>query len=112
MLTGLGTIPVTVSPNSLSFGSVRVGGSSLAKKVTLTNQQNAALAFSSISVSAGFAITSNTCGTGIAAGANCSVSVKFIPTAPGDVSGALTFRDDGANSPQVVTLSGTGTSGR
>jgi sugar lactone lactonase YvrE len=111
-LTGIGTIPVTIAPNSLSFGSVRVGGSSVAKKVTLTNQQNIALAFSNITVSAGFAITSNTCGTGVAAGATCSVSVKFTPTAPGDVSGALAFTDDAANSPQVVTLSGTGTSGR
>jgi hypothetical protein len=34
--------------------------------------------------------------------------VTFSPTGVGAVTGALTFTDSAATSPQVVTLSGTG----
>jgi len=44
----------------------------------------------------------------VAAGANCTVGVKFSPTVAGSAGGTLTFADGAANSPQVVALSGTG----
>jgi hypothetical protein len=100
--------PVTVSPASLSFGTVRAGGSSQAKTVTLTNQQSVALHFTGIGVSAGFEIASNTCGTSVAAGAKCTVGVKFTPVQKGAATGVLTFSDDAVSSPQTVSLSGTG----
>ena len=105
--TGSGT-PVTVSPSSLSFGNVGVGKTSSAKTVTLTNHQNVALNFTSIAASAGFSVSSNTCGASIAAGANCTAGVKFSPTAKGTINGALTFSDNAANSPQQVSLTGSG----
>ena len=106
--TGGGT-PVTLSASSLNFGNVNAGKTSSPMSVTLTNHQNVSLSFSSILVSgAGFAISGNTCGTSIAAGANCAVAVTFSPAAKGTVNGALTFNDNAANSPQKVSLSGTG----
>jgi len=110
-LTGTGTIPggsATVSPTTLNFGTVAVGSTSSPQTVTLTNGPGASLTFSNIATSTGFAISSNTCGTGIAAGASCTVGVTFSPTGGGTVNGTLTFSDSASNSPQTVSLSGTG----
>jgi hypothetical protein len=90
-LTGRGTSPVTLDPSSLYLGTVHGGNTSAPKSVTLTNHQNVALGFSSIATTGDFAIASNTCGTGIAAGATCTVGVTFSPTATGTRGGDLTF---------------------
>ncbi len=108
-LTGTGEEPVTLSVSTLSFGTVLVGLTSSAKSVTLTNHQSVSLTFSSIVTYTPFAISSNTCGTGIAAGATCSVGVTFSPTATGAPTGELTFTDNAANDTiQNVNLTGTG----
>jgi sugar lactone lactonase YvrE len=107
-LSGTGVAPVTLSTGSLSFNTVAVGGTSSEKTVTLTNHQSVALTFTGISASAGFALSSNTCASGVAAGASCSAGVTFSPTATGSITGTLTFTDSAANSPQTVTLTGTG----
>ena len=109
-VTGSGSAPVTFSAASLSFGSLALGNTSAAKNVTVTNRMSTVLAFTSISVPSGgpFAISSNTCGTGIAGGATCTVGVTFSPTALGAATGTLTFADSAINSPQAVSLSGTG----
>ena len=52
---------------------------------------------------------SNTCGSSVAAGASCSISVTFTPTAVGARSASVAVSDDGGGSPQKVALSGTGT---
>lgn len=83
---------------------------SSARTVTVSNRQSVALNISGIGVSAGFAIASNTCGTSLGAGANCTVAVTFSPAASGAVSGTLTFTDDAPNSPQTVNLTGGNTS--
>lgn len=107
-LTGNGSAPVTLSPTSLSFGTLAMGNTSVAKTVTVTNRLSTALTFTGISVTSPFAISSNTCGTGIAAGATCSVGVTFTPAALGAATGTLTFADSAINSPQTVSLTGTG----
>ncbi len=107
-LTGTGTQPVTLSASSLSFGNVAIGNTSAAKTVTLTNHESIALGFTSVATSGSFAIASNTCGTSVAAGASCTVGVTFTPPAAGAATGALTFTDAALNSPQTVSLSGTG----
>ncbi len=48
----------------------------------------------------------NTCGSTIAAGANCAVSVVFKPTASGTRSANVSLSDDASGSPQTVALSG------
>ena len=109
-LSGTGIAPaVTLAPASLAnFGSVLVGQTSAAETVTLTNSGTAALAITSIAASGDFAAT-NTCGTSVAAGANCAIAVTFTPTQTGARTGTLTISDNAANSPQTVPLSGTGT---
>jgi hypothetical protein len=108
-LSGSGSAPVTFSANTLSFGFVAHGTTSAAKSVTVTNHLNVSLNLTSIVASpSAFAISANTCGASIPAGANCTVSVTFSPAAAGSVSGSLVFTDAAATSPQKVTLSGTG----
>lgn len=107
-LTGSGIAQVTLSTSTLNFGTVNVGSTSSAKTVTLTNHGSVSLSFSGIATSTGFAVASNTCGTSIAGGARCTVGVTFSPTASGAATGTLTFTDNAGNSPQIVSLKGTG----
>jgi hypothetical protein len=84
--------------------------------IQLTNTGTATLNIASVVLAgAGFAISANTCGSTLAAGASCTVSVTFSPTAAlccvNPYTGSLTFTDDSGGvggSTQVVTLSGTG----
>ena len=107
-LSGTGVDPVTLSVSSLTFGTVYAGNTSAAKMVMLTNDQTKVLNFSSIATSGDYAISSNTCGNSIAAGASCKINVTFSPTGVGERDGTLTFTDDASNSPQTVSLSGSG----
>jgi len=102
---------VSLSPSSLSFGNQKVGTASLVKYVTLTNTGNATLTFSgSLLISGNFAFAGlGTCGSTVAAGASCTISVKFTPTATGTRTGAVTLNDNAPNTPQKISLSGSGT---
>ncbi len=101
--------PLTASPSALSFGSVTVGSTSSASTVTVSNPGTAAAAVSSVSVSGPFSQT-NTCGSSIAAGGSCTVSVSFGPTATGAAGGTLSVASSAPGSPLTVGLSGTGVS--
>ncbi len=74
---------------------------------TLSNAGNAILAITGITASGDFSQTNN-CGTSIAAGGSCTITVSFIPTATGSRTGTLTVSDNSAATTQSVTLSGTG----
>jgi beta-propeller repeat-containing protein/centrosomal CEP192-like protein len=107
---------VTVSPSSLSFGAQALGVTSAPQTVTLTNNGTVAVSISSIAVGAGspaaantdFAKASNTCGSSVAAGAQCKVGVTFKPSVPSAETATLVFTDSDATSPQNVALSGSG----
>jgi hypothetical protein len=92
----------------LYFGEVQVGKTSAPQNVTLTNHQNVALSFTSILASAGFEISSNSCPGSLSAGGTCVIGVTFSPTVKGAATGTLAFTDNAENSPQTVTLKGTG----
>ena len=110
-----GTASVTVSPTTLSFGSVSTTSSGVSMPVTLHNGTTVAITISSIATSgtnaADFTIPSKTCGGSLAASASCSVTVLFKPAATGARTASLRFTDTATNSPQSVTLTGTGTTG-
>jgi hypothetical protein len=46
----------------------------------------------------------------VAPGSSCTVSVKFTPVGTGTRTASITLSDNALNSPQIVTLSGTGAS--
>jgi hypothetical protein len=106
--TGPTSSPLTASPSSVSFGSETVGSTSSAQSVTVSNPGSAAVSMSSAGVTGPFSETNN-CGTSLAAGASCTVSVKFAPTASGSASGTLSVNSSAPGSPLTVALSGTGT---
>jgi hypothetical protein len=99
---------LTASPTSVSFASQNVGSTSSAQSVTVTNPGSTAASSVAVSVSGPFAQT-NTCGSSIAAGASCTVSVTFTPTAAGSATGSLAVASSAPSSPLTVALSGTGT---
>jgi hypothetical protein len=96
---------VALNPSSLTFASQTIGTTSAAQIVTLTNSGQLPLTLTSIAASGDFAQT-NTCGTSVAVGAHCSISVTFTPTAGGSRGGVITITDNAAGSPQTVTLTG------
>jgi trimeric autotransporter adhesin len=60
-----------------------------------------------------YTISANTCpasGSTLAGGASCTISVKFNPASTGFKRGAVIINDSDPSSPQLVGLSGTGTS--
>ncbi len=113
-LSGTGSNPsptVGLSPSGLSFGVQSVGVSSSPLIVTLTNTGNLPLTISALGVTgaeSGDFSQMNTCGSSLAAGANCTITVTFTPTMTGARGAAVTITDNAPNSPQSVPLSGTG----
>ncbi len=98
---------ISVSPTALSFGTVVVEASSKPKTVTLTNGGSGTLDINSITTTTNFTQTTK-CGATLAPGASCTISVTFTPTQIGSLTGTLSVNDNGTNSPQQVSLSGTG----
>ena len=108
--TNPGSATLGASPTSLAFGNETVNSASAAQSVTVSNTGSAGASISSISVPTGYSQT-NTCGSSLAAGASCTVSVTFKPAATGSYSGSLTVSSNASNSTLTVGLSGTGVSG-
>jgi hypothetical protein len=112
-LSGTGTTPVVVlSPGGLDFGTQFTNNTSPAQYVTLSNTGTGPLLISSIVATADFAQT-NGCGTSVAAGGSCWISVTFTPTVTGTRNGTVTITDNNnglSGSQQAVPLTGTGLS--
>ena len=80
------TTGLSVSPPTVTFGSQAVGTTSAAQTNTVTNVGNSTVGISSIELAgtnpSDFAQSTN-CGSTIAAGASCTITVTFQPTATG-----------------------------
>jgi hypothetical protein len=113
-LSGSGVYPLTVSPASLSFGTVSVGKSSQSKTVTVSNHQTQTLNLGFTASGDYTAVGSGTtpCGSTLRSNSRCTLSVTFAPTVNGAIQGALTVSGNAAFSPQVVGLSGSGSGGK
>ena len=107
---GSSTATLSVNPTSLTFGSQALNTTSSAQAVTVNNTGSAAASVSGVTTTGDFAQT-NTCGSSIAAGGSCTVSVTFTPTASGTRTGSLTISSNASNSPTTVALTGTGGTG-
>jgi hypothetical protein len=111
---------LTVVPTSLSFGTILMPNTSAPQTVTLTNNTNATIAFTSATFTNGtpaaattdYAVSANTCAGGIPAGAppanQCTVSVTFKPSVAGVETATLLLTDGDSTSPQNIALTGTG----
>ncbi|NIA53140.1 choice-of-anchor D domain-containing protein [Massilia sp. TW-1] len=100
---------VSASPSAVAFGSQTIGAAAATQAVTLSNTGNVALALNGISVSGASSVTiaSQTCGTTLAVGANCTVTLSFLPTTAGAAAATLAVTSNAA--PLQVTIAGTGT---
>jgi len=112
-LNGMGVAPagVSLSPASaLTFGAMGVGLASTPQTVTLTNNGSAVLTIEGVAVAGDFGIATggNSCGTTLGVGKACMVQVVFTPTVAGGRTGSLSVQDSAANSPQTISLGGTG----
>ncbi|MFZ1204204.1 MAG: FG-GAP-like repeat-containing protein [Candidatus Acidiferrales bacterium] len=111
--TGVAAPIVTFSAPAIAFSSEPVGTASGSQSVTVTNTGNAILNISSIAVtgtnSGDFSLApTGTCGATLAVQDMCTINVTFTPSAAGTRSASVAITDDAPNSPQSITLSGTG----
>ena len=99
---------VSFSSNPLAFGNRPISATATLP-LTLTNNGDAPLTISNISISAGtFTIAANPCPATLAVGANCVLQVAFAPTAFVASTGTITVTDNANPATQAIALSGMG----
>jgi len=108
VITLLNTGAVHFNPTTpIQFPAQKVGTTSAARHVTLTNSGTSSLEISSMTANGPFAVRS-TCGTSVAAGATCQLGITFTPVTQGNTRGAVSIIDSASTKPQVVLLEGIG----
>ena len=96
------------STSSLNFGNVNVSSSS-AKSITLTNAGSSNVTISNVTVSgAGFNATGVSSGVILSPGQTASLTASFDPSGTGSVTGSVSVASNATNSPDTISLSGTG----
>jgi alpha-N-arabinofuranosidase len=105
------TIPATVTPTSIAYGTLKTTSKTL--NAAVTNLSGFALplseSFSGANAS-DFTVAGGTCGTTAAAHSSCTIPVKFTPTGGGSAesaSMAVSVAND-PTSPHSISLTGTG----
>jgi phospholipase C len=89
----------------LDFGTTNLN-LALTQNVIYTNNGTSPITISGVSTVGSYTQT-NTCGTSVAGGASCTISVTFAPTTTGLLLGNLWITDSDPGSPHTVRLSGT-----
>jgi hypothetical protein len=104
-------VSYTAAPTSLAFGNEAINVASAPMTITLTNTGTGSLPIPSITLSTPspnpFSQT-NTCGTTLAAGSRCTISVVFTPLLTGSSMATLSINAGGGAGTQTVALSGIG----
>jgi hypothetical protein len=107
-LSGIGANSgIQLSSAGLTFLAQNVGATSAGKNLRITNIGTSAVSIVAVAASGDYAQT-NTCGSNLAAGANCVVTVTFTPSATGLRKGHITISDTDPSNLQTVNLSGQG----
>ena len=107
--------PNSAALNSISFGDIALGAS-VTKAILLSNAGGGTLTFSGIDIrgaNAGdYKLGAGTCPkAGLAAGATCTLSVTFRPSAAGKRTAHVLIANSALGSPHLVPLSGSGVDG-
>lgn len=103
----------TLSAPGLNFANQPVATASAAQTISVTNTGDTVLKITAAGLiganPADFTVAADGCsGVSVAIGSSCSVSVSFTPSALGARSASLQFADNAPDTPQTVTLGGTG----
>jgi len=94
--------------SSLNFGSVNVSSNST-KTVMFTNAGNSTITVSNLTVSgAGFNAGGISSGLILTPGQTASLTATFAPSGSGSVTGSVSVASNATNSPDSISLSGTG----
>jgi hypothetical protein len=108
-------VTLKIKPKSLKFPKTTVGTPSKPKTVKVSNPKGKKnhpglpVLIEMISdAGPGVFMQTNNCPASLSAGASCSISVTFTPSAATKQTGAVTITDNGSGGMQGVPLSGTG----
>ena len=96
------------NPAGLVFTAQSLNTTSQPQTVTVTNGDTAET-ISNISISganAGDFANTTTCGSSLAVGATCTITVTFTPTSPGIRKASVVITDSAPGSPHVINLTG------
>jgi hypothetical protein len=111
-LTGTGAqAGLSVSPATWTFSNTAVGQTT-SESVRLTNTGTSSVVINLATVSGNaFGMSGLSLPKTLPAGQFMTFSAQFAPTAAGAAQGSISFTDNAPNSPQTLTLSGTGVAG-
>lgn len=105
------TIPATVTPTSIAFGTLKATSKTLNTTVTNLSGFSLPLSESISGANAGdFTVAGGTCGATAAANSSCTIAVKFTPTGGGSAesaSMAVSVTNEPTR-PHSISLTGTG----
>jgi hypothetical protein len=105
----------TITYSSGDFGNVSLGAKKQLGIVASVTNFPVDFTFSALPATANgrFSIVTDGCaGTTVNPGSTCTITVQFAPgNSAGPATGTLQVSDDGTNSPQFVSLTGTGVQG-
>ena len=102
---------LAVSATALTFDAIRIGTQSVPTEVTLSSNGSGVVRVTGMVVSGPFAMQNKTCPSApftLQAGAECTVTVTFVPQAEGDAPGLLSVSTDASPALREVALSGKG----
>ena len=113
--TGSSAVPLVVTPTTLTFAPQNLTTTSAGLNVNVNNTSATPVTITSAAISganaADFNLSADTCPMSpstLGATTICAITVTFTPSAAGARTATLTLTDSASNSPQTVTLSGTG----
>jgi hypothetical protein len=108
-------VTLKIKPKALKFPKTTVGTTSKPKSVKVSNPKGKSkhpglpVLIETISdADPGVFMQTNNCAPSLAAGASCSISVTFKPSAATKQTGMLTITDNAKGTTQRVNMSGTG----
>lgn len=109
---------ISVSPSALSFGTAGVGQGSFVTNVTIQNNGTAPLTgitpvFQDAQDPGSIQVNNtlsgpSTCGAPVAPGGSCVIFLQFTPSQVENFSGSILFLDNSPDTPQSVSVTGTG----
>ncbi len=100
---------LTVTPQSLKFGTVSVGAGSATMSVTVANSGTGKTNVTAkLSNTKDFSIQDQCRSSSLGPNEKCQLQIAFTPQAEGAMDATLTFTVDNGNTPSPVTLNGFG----
>jgi len=104
---------LSVSPASLDFGNQTINQASAPSSITITNTGTLPISIAGITLTTAGSQPynqTNSCGTSLSIGAQCTVNVVFDPASAGTATAMLNIKTGAGGGTQSVGLSGTGIS--